>query len=142
MLYSNVKTTILIFFVVLIGCASADKQTSSVQVQQDVVSNELTPGDNSTSLADYLKRIPGVQIQGRGPEVQVLIRGNNTFSENREPLFIINGLRVGTSYQSAAPLVDVADISNVRVLKSGSETAQYGMQGNNGVILITTKKRS
>ena len=136
------KTVKILFFILLVGCASAEKQNSSVKVQQDVVSNEVTPGDNSTSLANYLKRIPGVQIQGRDPDIQVLIRGNNTFSENREPLFIINGLRVGTSYQSAAPLVDVADIANVRVLKSGSETAQYGMQGNNGVILITTKKKS
>ncbi|MTI41880.1 TonB-dependent receptor plug domain-containing protein [Fulvivirga lutimaris] len=136
------KTAKILFFILLFGCGSANKQTSSVQVQQDVVSNEVAPGDNSTSLADYLKRIPGVQIQGRGPDVQVLIRGNNTFSENREPLFIINGLRVGTTYQSASQLVDVADIANVRVLKSGSETARYGMQGNNGVIIITTKKKS
>jgi len=136
------KSLKLIFFVLLVACASTDKQTSSVQLQQDVVSNEVTPGDNSTTLADYLKRIPGVQIQGRGSDVQILVRGNNSFSENREPLFIINNLRAGNSYQAVAPLVDVADIANVRVLKSGSETSRYGMQGNNGVIVITTKKKS
>jgi TonB-dependent SusC/RagA subfamily outer membrane receptor len=42
--------------------------------------------------------------------------------------------------KKAAPLVAITDIESVQVLKSGQETAAYGMQGSNGVIIIRTKK--
>lgn len=43
---------------------------------------------------------------------------------------------------TANPLLDipVEDIATVEVLKSAAATARYGMQGTNGVILITTKR--
>ncbi|MCB2376569.1 TonB-dependent receptor plug domain-containing protein [Hymenobacter sp. BT635] len=42
---------------------------------------------------------------------------------------------------NANPLLDlpVEDVDHIIVLKSAAATAQYGMQGSNGVILITTK---
>jgi TonB-dependent SusC/RagA subfamily outer membrane receptor len=105
--------------------------------------NELSPTNPSLSLADYLKRVPGVQVLQHGTggsSTVVLVRGNNTMSGEREPLFVINGVNAGFGYENVAPLVDVNDIQSVRVLKSGQETAAYGLQGNNGVILIRTKR--
>jgi TonB-dependent SusC/RagA subfamily outer membrane receptor len=93
------------------------------------------------SLADYLKRVPGVQVMQSASGVQVTVRGANSLAGNLEPLFVVDGVNVGFGYEKAEPLVPVADIASVQVLKSGQETASYGMQGTNGVIVIRTKRK-
>lgn len=131
------KILLLSLLILVMACAS------SKQVSSPVVSpNQITPSTSNLSLADYLKRVPGVQVTQTGGtgEAMVLVRGNNTIGGQREPLFVINGVNVGYGYNNAAPLVDVNDISSVQVLKAGNETAAYGLQGNNGVIVIKTKK--
>ncbi len=135
------KTSIIPVILLFISCSTA-QHTSSDNRSVDVpASNQFSPTVSNLSLADYLKRIPGVQVSQSGLDgAQVLIRGNNTLGGQREPLFIINGVNVGYGYNNAAPLVEVNDIASVQVLKSGQETAAYGIQGNNGVIVIKTKK--
>lgn len=133
------KNLILPLIFILAACGPSRYNATRSTVVTDAP-NEVNPNNASITLADYLKRIPGVQVSTFGSNYQILVRGNSSFSEQREPIFIINGMNVGSGYERAAPLVDVNDIENVQVLKSGSETARYGMQGNNGVILITTKK--
>lgn len=133
------KTLILPLIILLASCATSQYSAKGSNSTENA-SNQVNPNNASITLADYLKRIPGVQVSTFGSSYQVLVRGNNSFSEQREPLFIINGMNAGAGYERAAPLVDINDIENIQVLKSGSETARYGMQGNNGVIVITTKK--
>jgi TonB-dependent starch-binding outer membrane protein SusC len=131
------KSLLLILVVLVVACAPSQQNSSAVGS-----ANQFSPGTSNLSLADYLKRVPGVQVtqSGNTGEAMVLVRGNNSMTGQREPLFVINGVNVGSGYNNAAPLVDVNDISSVQVLKSGNETAAYGLQGNNGVIIIKTKK--
>ena len=90
------------------------------------------------SLADLLRREPGVLVQGSGSNAKVTIRGG-AGANFSDPLFVIDRVPVGNSYAQAAGMVDVNDIANVNVLK-GSDAQQYGTRGNSGVIEITTKK--
>lgn len=131
------KTLLVSLVLLAIACAPSGQVSGPV-----AVSNQVTPTTSNLSLADYLKRIPGVQVTqaGNTGEAMVFVRGNNTMTGQREPLFVIDGVNVGSGYNNAAPLVDVNDISTVQVLKAGNETASYGLQGNNGVIIIKTKK--
>lgn len=126
---------IVIVAVLLGACTTVDKSTATT-------SNEyvINPEHPNLTLASYLKRIPGVYVNSKGGETMVYIRGQNTFSEQREPLFVVDGQPIGYGYQNAENQVSVADIQSIRVLKSGVETSRYGLQGNNGVILIITKK--
>jgi TonB-dependent SusC/RagA subfamily outer membrane receptor len=140
------KIQLVIIPILFIACSSGRQNAASPGQSTMVNSNNVTPNSNnnaSLSLADYLKRVPGVQVQenggARGGTI-VTIRGNNTISEQREPLFIVNGVNVGFGYENVEPLIAITDIMNVQVLKSGQETAAYGMQGSNGVIIIRTKK--
>ncbi len=121
----------------MFACAPSQQMSGPVGA-----SNEISPSTSNLSLADYLKRIPGVQVTqaGNTGEAMVFVRGNNSMTGQREPLFVINGVNVGSGYNNASSLVDVNDISTVQVLKAGNETAAYGIQGNNGVIIIKTKK--
>ena len=90
------------------------------------------------SLADLLRREPGVLVQGSGSSAKVTIRGG-AGANFTDPLFVIDRVPVGNSYAQAAGMVDVNDIANVNVLK-GADAQQYGTRGNSGVIEITTKK--
>jgi len=125
--YLNIGLSFLLFFL-LTSCGSTkegqgepigDGQNHSVQVIE-----------NPISLKDFLVRLPGVQVVGN----RVTIRGAGP------PLFVVDGVRVGRSYEAAASAVSVNDIASVEVLKSPDRLALYGKQAENGVIIITTKR--
>ncbi len=131
---------VIVAALVFASCATTSNNTTSSNAQPTNVNN-FSPDNAAISLADYLKRVPGVQVIQGGTQTKVTIRGNNSMTGNLEPLFVINGVNVGFGYENVEPLVAVPDIASVQVLKSGQETAAYGMQGSNGVIVIRTKKR-
>ncbi len=127
----------LFMIAVLAGLSCSTTEKNAVTTANG---NVITPEQPNLTLASYLKRIPGVYVNSKGGETLVYIRGQNTFSEQREPLFVVDGQPIGYGYRNAENQVSVADIQSIRVLKSGAETSRFGLQGNNGVILITTKK--
>ena len=93
---------------------------------------------NLQSLDQVLRMQPGLRVEGGGSAVKVYVRGVSTITLNTQPLYVIDGLPMGTSYAMANNAVNVRDITSVKVLSGKSETTIYGEQGNNGVILIET----
>ena len=103
---------------------------------------------------EMMKRNPvniGVALQGTAPGVRVTrnsgdpsgsttvrIRGLATLNSSASPLYVVDGVEVGTN----ADFVNPADIERIEVLKDASATAIYGSKGANGVIMISTKKGS
>jgi len=137
------KIQITLLCALLAACSPAVQTSSRTDVTNASTTNTISPNNPALSLADYLKRVPGVQVMQRGGVsggTAILVRGNNTLGDQREPLFIVNGVNAGFGYENVEPLIAVTDIESVRVLKSGQETAAYGMQGSNGVIVIKTKR--
>jgi TonB-dependent SusC/RagA subfamily outer membrane receptor len=78
-----------------------------------------------------------VTAQDGSPEgkSQVRIRGVATINGSAQPLYVVDGVQVGTN----ADFLNPADIESMEVLKDASATAIYGAAGANGVIMITTK---
>ena len=70
-----------------------------------------------------------------GSASAVRIRGIGTINGDAQPLYVVDGVQVGTS----ADFVNPTDIESIEVLKDASATAIYGSAGANGVIMITTK---
>ena len=104
--------------------------------------NSVNVGSNNTlQLVDYLRRVPGLQIEQRGSNVNVMIRGANSISGDNSPLFVIDRQPVGTDYSDAAGAVDINDIKTINVIKGAEGQQLYGMRGANGVIQIVTKKK-
>lgn len=123
--------SLLVFVTLGISCKSAkDGGTASQQ--------KVTAGVYQ-SLLDYLRRDPSVKIEGNGEDARVFVRGKDTINGNSEPLFVIDGSMVGESYTQASRMVDVNDIKSVTVLKLVDATAQYGLRGNKGAVVIRTK---
>ncbi len=95
-----------------------------VQVDNTVISSY-------TNIAEYLRgRVAGLEVNPNGT---IQIRGKNSLNSPTEALVLVDNI----------PCADIntinpMDIQSVEVLKDGSASI-YGVQGANGVVLITTK---
>jgi len=81
-----------------------------------------------------------VSMQDGSPDANaaIRIRGIGTINGTADPLYVVDGVKVGTN----ANFINPADIESLEVLKDASATAIYGSEGANGVIMITTKHGS
>lgn len=129
----------------LIGCASSKNGTSSTEENYGGTS-EIQVDNPSVTLADYLRRVSGVQVYGNGSSARILIRGTETLgggpdsgSVNSDPLFVINGVKSGRDFSRINDLVNMTEVTSIRVLKGIEASSSYGMQGGNGVIEILTE---
>lgn len=122
------------------GCASSGNSGASRSFDNQVKENPTVTVQNpTTSLADYLRRIPGVTVRGAGNGVQVVIRGVSTLMGDSSPLYFIDEVRVGRNYSRVANMVNMHDVNNIEVVK-GVAASIYGVEGANGVIIINTKR--
>ena len=64
---------------------------------------------------------------------QIIIRGQSSWNSS-SPLVLVDGIERPMSS------VDMQSVASISVLKDASATAVFGVQGANGVILITTKR--
>lgn len=86
-------------------------------------------------------RVSGVQVVSSdgqpGSPTSIVIRGNNSITQDNSPLYVIDGFPSETPDLNS---INVSDIESIEVLKDASSTAIYGARAANGVILITTKQ--
>jgi TonB-linked SusC/RagA family outer membrane protein len=117
-----------------------------------VKKGDLTGAVGQVSMADLQKapvksfdealagRLAGVQVNSAdgqpGSSFNIVIRGQNSVTQDNSPLYVIDGFPIETSNNNN---INPADIESIEVLKDASATAIYGSRGANGVILITTK---
>jgi len=137
-----------LFFIIgamglLLNSCSSNKTTSSTANSNSTVKTVATAESNSSlTLVNYLRRVPGVQVDQRGNDISVMIRGMSSIGNNNQPLFVVNSTPVGNSYQEAVNAVDVNDIKTINVIQGTEGQQVYGMRGSNGVIQILTKSSS
>ncbi|MDB4899865.1 MAG: TonB-dependent Receptor Plug Domain protein, partial [Gemmatimonadetes bacterium] len=68
------------------------------------------------------------------------IRGSSSYTNSATPpLFIVNGAQVRAGSNGELVGVDPNEIDTVKVLSS-AEAGMYGIEGANGVIVITTRR--
>ncbi len=124
------------------------------EVDGDVVQNSK----ESSFISALSGRVSGLNIRksnSLGGSVNAVIRGVSSLTNNNQALFVVDGVplsnarlntsdvqngRGGFDYGNAASDINPNDIASVSVLKGASASALYGSSGQNGVILITTKK--
>ncbi len=130
------------------------------------VRREIT-GNIATVKGEDLQKVPfssvdqglqgmaaGVQVSAAsgvaGAPVRVMIRGTSSINAGTEPLYVIDGMIVGSSLgtdirsadaspQNPLANINPNDVASIEILKDAAATAIYGSRGSNGVILITTK---
>ncbi|MEJ5993526.1 TonB-dependent receptor plug domain-containing protein [Pedobacter sp. Du54] len=77
------------------------------------------------------------QIKSSTPEKPIAINVEGAKSFGKEPLYVVDGKVVGVTLSGLSP----DQIESLTVLKDASAFEQYGKEGGNGVILITTKNK-
>lgn len=86
-------------------------------------------------------RAAGVQITqtsgAPGAGTSIRVRGGNSINGSNQPLWVIDGIIVGTDFNLNN--LNANDVKSIEVLKDASSIAIYGSRGANGVILVTTK---
>ena len=121
---------------------------------QEVRRRDLTGSVAKANMADVLTapvasfdqalggRIAGVNVTSGegmpGGQMNIVIRGNNSLTQDNSPLYVIDGFPVEDP--SIAAAINQNDIESLDFLKDASATAIYGARGANGVVMITTKK--
>ncbi|RED45752.1 SusC/RagA family TonB-linked outer membrane protein [Seonamhaeicola aphaedonensis] len=126
--------------VVVIGYGTQKKESVVGAITQ--IKGESLQELNSgiTNVEEALQgNLPGVTaIQGSGVpgrnDMQIFIRGQASWNGSGQPLILVDGAPRDIDN------IDFNDIENLSVLKDASATAVFGVQGANGVILITTKR--
>lgn len=87
--------------------------------------------------------VAGVSItQGSnvpGSSASVLVRGQNTITAGTGPYIVVDGVPFSKT-GSVTNDINPNDVASIEILKDASATAIYGVNGANGVILITTKR--
>lgn len=117
-----------------------DSKSSQLSNQSNIMVRPNEGKPSNLSLTEMLQRLPGVRLQGgRGASARFVVDGaSGSFMSGTDPLFVVNGMTVGTDYSSVYTLVDPLKVTSISVLK-GSDASIYGSRGANGVILIRTK---
>lgn len=93
----------------------------------------------ATSVSQALQgRVAGVQVVNfsgePGTTSDIVIRGGGSVN-GMPPLFIVDGVRMGTDYN-----FNNQDVESIEILKDASAAAIYGAQAAGGVVLIQTKR--
>ncbi len=118
---------------------------------------ELNKVVRENVLSGLAGKVSGVSISntgGAGSSVNMVIRGATSLSTDNQPLFVVDGVPLGSSinnvggfgddnrvdYGNAIADLDPSSIESISILKGPSAAALYGTRAGNGVVLITTKK--
>ncbi len=123
---------------------------------QGVSSDEIMSANNPNPISSLSGKVAGLSIAGSNfsGSQNILIRGASSFSQNNQPLFVVDGVPVsnenfndyntqigggGYDYGSMINDLNSYDIKSIDVLKGSAASALYGSRGQNGVIMISTK---
>lgn len=153
-----VATDINTVVVTALGIHRTEK--SLTYALQQVNGEELNKVKTDNLMNALSGKVAGLTItpsaSGVGGSSKVILRGVRSATGNSQPLYVIDGMPIlnsanangqpGSTYGGSTDGGDGIsnlnpdDIASISVLEGASAAALYGNEGQNGVILITTKK--
>lgn len=109
--------------------------SSAIASKESVISKDAP----AANMAELLRRQAFVTVKGSGANIKLNIRGQRTMNTSNEPLLIVDGLRVGNSFDRIAH-INPLDVARIHVVRDPGDLAGYGLGASNGVIEIYLKK--
>lgn len=97
-------------------------------LKKSLVSSKPKKVNTYTNIYQMIReKVPGVLVSGKS----IVVQQPNSFYGSTTPLFVVDGVRV--------PSIDDVNPVNVKSIEllTGSRAAIYGLEGSNGVIVIT-----
>lgn len=128
-------TDILLVTAILISSACYHAQPGATQP------GVIEPSRRHRQLTDEhdFARFAGVEIVSTGRS-RFAIRIQSGMVGGGDPLYVIDGARMTIEPNTGIDWFKPEDIASIKVLKYPHELAEYGPNGVNGVIVITTKQ--
>jgi TonB-linked SusC/RagA family outer membrane protein len=124
---------------------------------QEIASDDISRASNPNLETSIQGKLTGVEVRQAsgmpGSPSTIFIRGARSFSDNNQPLYVVDGMPIasnpdytqggggvtGSYYSARAIDIDPNNIESINVLKGQAAAALYGLRASNGVIVITTK---
>jgi outer membrane receptor protein involved in Fe transport len=142
---SSSALTLSLFALLLLtpSLAQAQRKSSSRGL---VTAEDIAKYPNDPIERIIARKVPGVEVV-RAPSGgnMLRVRGAVTLPDaesgaqvDKPPLYVVDGVPFSTPDGTLPPL-EPQDLDSVRVLK-GTETAVWGIDGADGVIVFTTKR--
>ncbi|MCJ8155153.1 SusC/RagA family TonB-linked outer membrane protein [Chryseobacterium sp. SSA4.19] len=128
--------------VVVTGALGLKKKNDAFTGNNAVVKTEqLTVAGNPNAVQALTGKVSGLQINIPNSTVNsqatINLRGQRSITGDNSALVVIDGaISTATIFQQLPPEI----IESVNVLKGQQGSALYGEKGNNGVLIVTTKK--
>ena len=125
--------------VVVVGYGTIRRSTLANSVAT-VRNEDLVQGAIVNPLQMIQGKVAGLSVASTSGDpnedgIQMMLRGVSTLMSNQQPILVVDGIIV-----SNLAGVSPDEIESVDVLKDGAAAAIYGTRGNNGVIIVTTKR--
>lgn len=144
---------------VVITALGIERESASLPYSAQIIGGENLSQAKETNFINSLQgKIAGVTITknatGPGSASKVLIRGSRSIFGNNQPLYVIDGVPMDNTSREQGTggthggrdggdgigMLNSDDIETMTVLKGASAAALYGSLGQNGAIVITTKR--
>lgn len=128
---------------VVVGMDNRQTKRSLTGAVSTIQTKELKQSPVANLSNALAGRLPGlITVQSNGEPgsdgANLYIRGIATYG-NSAPLVVIDGLpRAQTDFNQ----LDANEIESVTILKDAASSALYGIQGANGVVVVSTKRGS
>lgn len=122
--------------VVVVGYGTQRKRDLTGSITT-VKGEDLARMPAANPVSSLQGKVAGLTIvnSGRaGASPTVRIRGVNS-TTNSDPLYVVDGV-----FQTNIDYLNPGDIESIEVLRDPSSIAIFGLQGGNGVIIVTTKR--
>ena len=125
--------------VVVVGYGQQKKASvvgAITQTTGEVLERAAGIGSVGAALTGNLPGVATIASTGQPGEEdpRIYIRGAAAWNQDAQPLILVDGVK------REIKAVDITSVATISVLKDASATAVYGVEGANGVILITTKR--
>ena len=123
-----------------LACAPARTVPDPLNTTKPAVTSADLRNPNEPIEQVLQRKVPGLQVTRVGGEIALQIRGGTSYNgKQTPPMYVLNGLRFSPGPGGVLTGINPDDIDTVKILR-GADTTIYGMDGANGVIVITTKK--
>ncbi|HEX5152034.1 MAG TPA: SusC/RagA family TonB-linked outer membrane protein [Parafilimonas sp.] len=129
--------------IVVTGAYNTRRTARSVSYNAQVVTSEQLNTIRQTNLNNALAgKVAGLQVQSQsvaklGQAGSIRLRGASGIGTGESVIYVVDGTILPNSND-----INTDDIENVTVLQGPAAAAQFGSQGANGAIVITTKRAS
>ncbi len=126
---------------VVVTALGIKRELKSLAYSTQNISGNMVSEAKETNVINGLQgKVAGVTITknatGPGGDSKVIIRGNRSISGSSQPLYVIDGVPLNGN----VGMLNADDIESMNILKGAAAAALYGSQGQNGAIIITTRR--